>query len=237
MIFALIFLLIGGVFAGGYYILTTVPWFALKSIKIVGNVSVPDNLIQKICTPYMKANILSINKKELKSKISSISRISRVKVKRQLLHTLVLNITERKGCLYLRSLEGDLFPVDSEGIVLDKYSNIYNENLPVLSILINNSALRPGKKLNNSSLARILSVNRYISKQAPEFLPNISEYYIVNNVVYIVDSRNGKRLIPSLKNAEKQFKRYQFVLDNGDIADNSVLDLRFNDQVVVKNGN
>jgi len=74
-------------------------------------------------------------------------------------------------------------------------------------------------------------------KESPEFLPNISEYYTINNTVYIIDARNGLRLIPSTKNLARQLSRYEFVKDNGNVSNNAILDLRFDNQVVVKSGN
>jgi len=81
-----------------------------------------------------------------------------------------------------------------------------------------------------------LATHRRIVEDAPEFATNISEYYTIDNTVYIIDARNGLRLIPSEKNLAKQLSRYEFVRDNGNISQSSILDLRTDNQVVVKAG-
>jgi hypothetical protein len=42
---------------------------------------------------------------------------------------------------------------------------------------------------------------------------------------------------PSTKNLARQLSRYEFVKDNGNVSNNAILDLRFDNQVVVKSGN
>ena len=87
------------------------------------------------------------------------------------------------------------------------------------------------------ALDKVLATHRRIVEDAPEFVTNISEYYTIDNTVYIIDARNGLRLIPSEKNLAKQLSRYEFVRDNGNVSQSSILDLRVDNQVVVKAGN
>lgn len=235
--FVLILIALAGLGTGVYYLLSNVSWFNLQTVRVSGNVSVADSLIHNVVQPYLGQNLLSIPKSEITGQIGQYARVKNVRVRPRLLNTLLIQIQEREGCVYLKSLEGDLFPVDDAGMVLEQYGNVYNENLPVLNVLMNNSALQPGEKLQNASLKRVLAVHRQIAREAPEFLPHISEYYTIDNTVYIIDARNGMRLIPSSKNLAKQFHRYEFVQENGNVAANSILDLRFENQVVVKAGN
>lgn len=232
--FVLILIALSGLGVGVYYLLSNVSWFNLKTIRVSGNVSVADSLIQNVARPYLGQNLLSIPKGEISGQIGQYARVKSVRVRPRLLSTLLIQIQEREGFIYLKSLEGDLFPVDAEGMVLEQYGNVYKENLPVLNVLVNNSAFQPGEKLQNASLARVLAVHKQIAKEAPEFLTHISEYYTIDNTVYIIDARNGMRLIPSSKNLAKQFHRYEFVQENGNVAAHSILDLRFENQVVVK---
>ena len=74
-------------------------------------------------------------------------------------------------------------------------------------------------------------------KEAPDFLPQISEYYLIDNTINIIDAKTGTRIIPSEEDFATQISRYRFVQENGNINRNSVVDLRFKNQVVVKAGN
>ncbi|MDD4310561.1 MAG: cell division protein FtsQ, partial [Candidatus Cloacimonetes bacterium] len=145
--------------------------------------------------------------------------------------------SERRGLLYLKSLEGDLYPVDAEAVVLAKYSSIYTEDLPIFSTYFSNNQFKAGVKLKKPGLARILALHQRIIKEAPDFLPRISEYYFIDNTVNIIDAKYGTRIIPSDEDMSSQLKRYLFVQDNGNIDRRGVVDLRFKNQVVVKAGN
>jgi hypothetical protein len=59
---------------------------------------------------------------------------------------------------------------------------------------------------------------------------------MIDNTINIIDARYGTRIIPGEDNMATQLRRYQFVQDNGNISRKSVVDLRFDNQVVVKAG-
>ncbi|MEJ1730232.1 hypothetical protein SMA90_28295, partial [Escherichia coli] len=86
-------------------------------------------------------------------------------------------------------------------------------------------------------LNRILQTHLAIMQDAQDYLPIISEYYMIDNTINIIDARYGTRIIPGETDFADQLRRYQFVQDNGNISQHSVVDLRFDNQVVVKAGN
>lgn len=220
-----------------WYALTHVNMFVLNKISISGNAVIPDSLIQKTVTPYLGMNLLAIPTRDVKTKLMHFSRIKDVKLHKKLLHTLHLEITERKGLLYLKSYEGDLFPIDAEGVVLARYTNVYKEDIPIYSTYILGKQLKPGLKLKKPSLTRVIALHQRIAKEAPDFISHISEYYLIDNTINIVDAKYGTRIIPSDEDLASQLKRYLFVQDNGNIDRRSVVDLRYKNQVVVKAGN
>jgi cell division septal protein FtsQ len=237
LFFIVTLLLIVAFGLGLWFALINVNFFDLKKIEIAGNTAVPDSLIYKLAKPYLGMNLIALPGNELKHKLSAISRVKEVKLRKKLLHSLQIVITERKGFLYLKTLEGDLFPLDSEGVVLARYSQVYSEDLPIYSTYLSSSQVKKGKRLINPGLNRILNLQRRIVKEAPDFLTNISEYYMIDNTINMIDAKRGTRIIPSDEDMAKQLARYQFVQENGNINKNSVVDLRFKNQVVVKAGN
>lgn len=60
---------------------------------------------------------------------------------------------------------------------------------------------------------------------------------MIDDTINIIDARYGTRIIPGETDIANQLRRYQFVQDNGNIARRSIVDLRFDNQVVVKAGN
>ena len=220
-----------------WFTLTHVKLFALKHVVVTGNTAIPDSLIQKATSSYMGMNLLAISRKDITCRLAGFSRIKDVKLRKKLLHTIQLEITERKGLIYLKSLEGDLYPIDADAIVLAKYSSVYSEDLPIFSTYFSSKQFKAGQKLKKPGLGRILALHQRIAKEAPDFLPRISEYYFIDNTVNIIDAKYGTRIIPSDEDLASQLKRYLFVQDNGNIDRRGVVDLRFKNQVVVKAGN
>jgi cell division septal protein FtsQ len=222
---------------GSWYALRHLPALEVKSISLEGNSAVPDSLILKQCQAYIGMNLFKVPKKSIKTDLTKISRIKSLKVKRQLLSTIKISITERSGILYVKSFEGNLYPVDQEAVVMERYSPVYREDIPIYSSYFKDSQLKPGVRLTKPDLSRILTMHLRIMQEAPEYLPLISEYYMIDNTINIIDARYGTRIIPGETDIANQLRRYQFVQDNGNIARRSVVDLRFDNQVVVKAGN
>ncbi len=221
---------------GIYHALLHVSWFNLQKIVVTNNQSVPTEMIHDIVAKYLNMNLLSIPSKEIQKDILSISRVKSVRIRKSLLHTLRIEVQERSGFLYVKSLEGDLYPIDSDGVVMEKLSPYYNEDLPILNTFISAEHLELGSKLEKPYINKVLSIHKEIGNHVPEFLAQISEYFIVDDIVYIIDAKYGTRLIPSDDDLISQLNRYMFVQDNGNINRNTTIDLRFKNQVVVKAG-
>lgn len=237
LFFSLCMLAVVAVGYGSWYALRHLPFLAVKKITVEGNTAVPDSLVLSQCEFYLGMNLFKVPKKEIKSKLSRISRIKNLKVKRQLLSTIKIQMSERKGILYVKSFEGNLYPIDAEAIVLERYSKVYREDIPIFSSYYKDEQLKPGIKLAKPDLNRILQTHLAIMQDAQDYLPIISEYYMIDNTINIIDARYGTRIIPGETDFADQLRRYQFVQDNGNISQHSVVDLRFDNQVVVKAGN
>lgn len=233
--FSLVFLF--ALLIGGWYGLSRLPLLNLSTLHISGNTAVPDSLIIKHLEPHKGTNLLKLPLGRMSKDIKSISRVKNVKLRRQLLSSLKVQITERQGVLYVKSFEGRLYPIDQEAIVMQNYGFTYNEDLPIYSSYYTDSQFKPGVKLAKADLAKILKLHMKIVNDCPEYLPIISEYYMIDNTINIIDARYGTRIIPSEDNIAAQLKRYQFVQDNGNIKKSSIVDLRFENQVVVKGEN
>lgn len=222
---------------GGWYALRHIPVLEIRQIKISGNTAIPDSLIYRHCEGLIGQNLFQANLKQLSQELSAISRIKELHIRRQLLSTIKVSLKEREGILYVKSQEGRLYPIDAEAMVMERYSATYREDIPIYSSYYKDANLKPGTLLTKPDVSRILSLHLNIMKEAEQYLPIISEYYMIDNTIYIVDARYGTRIIPGDKDIATQLRRYQFVQDNGNIAPRSVVDMRFENQAVVKAGN
>jgi len=233
----LVLILTGLVGGGTYLLLMNVSWFDVREISHSGNIVVPDSQITAALATYQGRNLLRIRGSELRSHFSKIARIQEIEVHKRLPHKLSVKFIERQAALWVRSHDGELRPIDSEGLVLETFGGVAKEDLPIVGTYLSSTQLKAGIKLDKPYLKRILALHNRISKEAPEFLPYISEYYLIDNTIHMVDSRYGTSIIPAQKEIAAQLKRYLFVQDNGNIARRSTVDLRFDKQVVVKEGN
>jgi cell division protein FtsQ len=170
----------------------------------------------------------------VKDRLYKIQRIEKARVLRIYPHTLRIKVTERKGFLYLLSLEGDLFPVDARGMVMEYAFTPSKEDLPIVQTRLSSKQLHAGKIVSDSLLKRVFALQKQILAEQPDFVKSISEYYLDNGMVIIVDARNGTRILLGNRDLKDQLRRYQFVQDNGNIDRSNILDLRYKDQVVVR---
>ncbi len=221
---------------GLWYAMRHLPFLEVKQVKISDNTAVPDSLIWRLTQDQIGVNLLRVPVKDLRGRILDLSRVKDVKVRRQLLSTIKVIVREREGILYIKSREGNLYPIDSEAIVMERYSPIYTEDIPIFSSYYKDEQFVCGEKLDKPEIMRILALHQSIMQEAPDYLPIISEYYMIDNTINIVDARHGTRIIPGEGDIATQLRRYQFVQDNGNIDRQSVVDLRFDNQVVVKAG-
>jgi cell division septal protein FtsQ len=221
---------------GLWYAMRHLPFLEVKKIAISGNLAVPDSLITPFAEDQIGTNLFRVPTKDIASEIKTLSRIRDVKVHRRLFSTLRIHVSEREGIIYVKSREGVLYPIDGEATIMERYSPIYLEDIPIFSTYYNDSQLEYGSVLDKPEVFRILALHQSIIREAPDYLPIVSEYYMIDNTINIIDARYGTRIIPGDDDIATQLRRYQFVQDNGNIDRRSVVDLRFDNQVVVKAG-
>ena len=236
VVFVLFLILLGATGTGVYMLLTNVSWFNITTISHSGNSIVPDSLITGILSEYQGTNLLKIRSSQIRSHFADFARIKKVNISKSFPKTLKVTFNEREGFLWLRTVEGELVAIDSDGIVLESFTGIISEDLPVVGTFLSVAQLKAGQNPHKPYLTRIINFHKRISDEAPEFLPHISEYYMISDEIHIVDAHYGTNIIPAQKNLADQFRRYLFVQDNGNIARRSTVDLRYDKQVVVKEG-
>jgi len=221
---------------GLWFAMRHLPFLEVRNISVSGNLVVPDSLITRFAENQIGINLFKVPTKDIASEIMQLSRIRNVKVQRRLFNTIHISVTEREGIIYVKSRDGKLYPIDSEATVMERYSPIYLEDIPIFSTYYDDSQLKYGTVLDKPEILKVLALHQSIIREAPDYLPIISEYYMIDNTINIIDARYGTRIIPGDEDIATQLRRYQFVQDNGNIDRQSVVDLRFENQVVVKAG-
>lgn len=232
--FILILLVLGSLTWAGYEGLRRTPWLTIKKITVVGNDCISASTISDLLQDYIGANLVDVSSKSIRKQLIKLKRIEKVNIVRAYPQTLKIKITERKGFLYLKSREGDLFPIDDQGMIIEYAVYPSKEDMPIVHSQFANQQLHVGRKVNDNFIKRVIKLQKDIIAEKPEFLKSISEYYQDNGAVIIADARYGTRIMVNDQDLSDQIRRYQFVQDNGDIDRNNVLDLRFKNQVIVR---
>jgi cell division protein FtsQ len=232
--FILIIIGLAGSGWGGYQWLRSVTWLQIKKINVTGNENISTQNIQNLLQSCYGKNLLDISTREIASKLKHVKRIEQVKITRVYPATLKVKLLERKGFVYVKSLEGDLFPIDKQRMIIEHAVNLAKEDIPIVHTTYQSRQMQVGRIVGSPFVKQVIALQTLITEQRPDFLKSISEYYQQANSVYIVDANTGTRIILGQKDLNDQLRRYQFVQENGDIDKTAVLDLRFKNQVVVR---
>jgi len=232
--FVIILLVLGSLSWAGYKWLRNSDLLIIKNVTITGNENVSTTTIHDLLKEYIGQNLLEISSKEIRKKLLQVKRIEVIKVVRLYPGTLKIKLIERKGFLYLKSIDGDLFPIDEKCMIMEYAVYPSKEDLPIVHSQYPSSQLHVGRVLDDPFLKKVVALQKQIITERPDFIKSISEYYQDSNSVVIVDNEYGTRVILVSQYLNDQLRRYQFVQENGDINRNSIFDLRFKNQVVVR---
>jgi cell division septal protein FtsQ len=232
--FVLILLILGGLSWVTYNGLRKATWLRIRQVTVAGSKNVSVTAIQDLLDGFIGENLVDISSREVKDKLYKIKRVDKAWVIRQYPSTLKIKIAEKQGFLYIKSYEGDLFPITDKGMILEYAVFPSNEDLPIVHTGYSSRNIHPGSYVKSAYVKKVIEMQKNITSTRPEFAKFISEYYQENSNILIIDAKYGTRILLGDENLDDQLRRYTFVQDNGDIDRKNILDLRFENQVVVR---
>jgi len=209
-------------------------WLRIRKISVTGNENVSVATIIDLLHRFIGENLVEIKSKEVREQLLKNKRIEKINVIRLYPKTLKVKITERKGFLYVKSCEGDLFPIDEHGMVMEYAVYPSKEDLPIIHTKYQSRQLHVGSKLKDSFLKKVIDLQKQIIVERPDFIKSISEYYLENGQLFIVDTEYGTRILLDDEDLKDQLRRYEFVQENGDVNRKNIFDLRFKNQVIIR---
>ncbi|MBN1949283.1 MAG: FtsQ-type POTRA domain-containing protein [Candidatus Cloacimonetes bacterium] len=208
--------------------------FTIERITLEGNINLDTDFLLNLCSDFIGANLFSVNRDDIRKKFENVIRIRDLKVRKNIPGRIHIRISERQAILLVRSAEGILFPVDEEGVVLDNEKISLTEVLPVVSSKILLADLVPGKTFQNDFFAEVIKLYREIKEVDPGFFQNISEIYRRSDYIYLVEVNKGYEILFGEGEIAEKVKRYNFVEQNRTFERGSVVDLRFNQKLIVR---
>lgn len=159
--------------------------FNIKEIKIENNEKVTEQEIINLSELKTSDNMFKINKNDIKEKIKKNAYIADVKIKRNLLGTITINIKERKPKYMLEIINAYAY-LDSQGYILDITSEA--KEIPILEgITTNAEEIKAGQRLLVEDLKKLDDINQIMenakSQKVSELITKIN---IADNSDYVL---------------------------------------------------
>ena len=229
-----LFIIFGLVIAGftAKHLLGRMSFFTIQQIVIAGNVNLNSSFLEELAQENIGQNLFQISKSAIEGRYDNIVRIKEMTVTRTLPNKLKISIKEREGFVYIKTKEGILIPVDQEMTILDNRGFYLAEDLPVIHSSIAITDLVPGERIVDEMIREICSFHTsLIASTINE--KNVSEYYIKDNSLVIVEAQTGSRISLGSDSYTEKIEKLEFVWQNVGIEKESQLDFRFKNQVVI----
>lgn len=221
-------------FQGLKKLFTSIDLFNIEKIEITGNRILETDFLLNIALDLIGRNMLTVSRREITAKYENIARIKQIRIRKKLFSTLVITFEERNAIFLISSDQGDLIPIDSEKVYMDRESLDPREVLPVVNTGIALQEMRPGKVCDNEFVNQMIKLYKQIRYVDDDFFSNISQIYRELDEIYLVELNYGYRILLGDTHIEDKIRRYNFVEKNRKFEKDSVIDLRFKDKLIVR---
>ncbi len=218
------------------YIFRSMEFFTIDKVEITGYQNLGKDFYEDLAKDTIGMNLYSIRKDEIAARYENIVRVRNVKVSRVLPKKLKIAIEERLAVLHVKTKDGVLLPVDRDLIVLDSEGAYLAEDTPIVSLDIPSADVQLGERLNNDRLARIYALHNEIARLNRKIAESVSEYYFEGREICMIEASSGCLIYLGDGQLEEKLHRLEFFGGNKGFLDNTVLDLRYKDQIVARTG-
>ncbi len=227
-------LLIFGAFQG-YNYLTTAEKFAVKTIEIRGLSRVEPAEVQRLVADMRGENILLVPLENYSDRFSGHSRIRSAVFKKILPNKVICTVEEREPVALVYA--DGFHEVDDEGMILTSDELTDYLDLPIVTGL-RRKAVKEGTYCKEPELANALKVLGICKRHGGSFANDISELRIGDTGISVVSLKEDMVLLLGESEFEGRLKK--FFLIRGTLAKkdepSKLIDLRFDDQVVLRSG-
>jgi cell division protein FtsQ len=231
---AMLGLLIFGVFQV-YNFMTTSEKLSVTIVEFEGLSRVDTTEVDKLVADIRGENILLVPIDKYEARFAGHPRIQTVRFKKILPNRVVCTVEEREPVALV--FAKDFFEVDREGMILTSDELTAYLDLPIISGL-ERKAVNEGEFCDDARLASSLEILSYCKKYGGSFANDISELKIADNGINVVSLKEGVVLLLGESEFENRLKKYFLIRNTIAKRDESakLIDLRFDDQVVLRSG-
>lgn len=218
-----------------YSYLTTTEKLAISDIKVTGLTRLDASEVATVLDGLRGENILLVGLEDYRSRFAKHPRIRSAEMRKVLPNKVVCNVTEREPVALVYT--NRFLEVDGEGMVMNADGLTAKLDLPIITGL-GNDVVKEGSPCQDARLRGVLEVLELCKRYGGRFAENISELRVGNRGISIVSLEEGVVLLLGQSKFENRLRRY-FMMQNT-IArsddDARLIDLRFEDQIVLRSG-
>ena len=210
--------------------------YDINEINFYGTTFFDQSIIEEKSNVLKSYNIFNRELENYKNEILKFDHITDCKVSRKFPSTIDVTIYEREPIALISSDE--LIILDSEGVCLPvEYCDL---SLPILSNFKSGSEYYPkGSKTTSRNVLSSIAFMKFTKDNFLTIYDDISEFVFNEDSEYEIILKNGKTRIflgsQNLQEKIKYLESFQETLkEEKDITDFRYIDLRYNNQVIVK---
>ncbi len=232
--FIFILMIIVSSFSGIKYLLQNIDFFQIKYVEVIGNKNLEKEFLSNISKDFIGKNLFKVSPEDIMQKYRNINRIKSIEVSRKLPNKLRIKISEKTGYLYVKSLEGEIFPITKDKEILDNTQYFDSEILPIVTTDLSSEELIVGQIIADDWIDQIFFMTEKLNEL--ELLEDVSEFYRENGEIVLVQSPIGYKIVPGTGDLITKFKRYKFIRDNRSFSRNDYIDLRYDKKLIIGTG-
>ncbi len=217
-----------------YDYLTTADWLAVDEVQFDGVYRIDQSELDRLLEDVHGQNIMLLSLDQYIQRLENHPRVQGVSFRRILPNRLVCVVEEREPVALLFC--GRFLEVDRHGMILGGDALTRRLDLPIITG-ISGDAVKIGKICRDNRLEDVLSTLEICKRLGGRFAEEISELKISSGGISIISLKNNSTLLLGDTDYRNRLEKY-FVLKNS-IAEEGrsakLIDLRFKDQVVLRN--
>ena len=218
-----------------YNFLTTSEMLAVAQVDFQGLNRLQPAELEKVVADVQGQNILLVPLETYAARFGNHSRIRSAEVRRILPDKIVFTIREREPVALVFS--GKFMEVDKGGMIMTADPLTELLDLPIITGL-DREAMREGKLCKDDNLRTALAVLQFCKNYGGEFAEDISELRIAKDGINIVSLKEGMVLLLGDSDHKERLRKFFIMKNTIARKDKSakLIDLRFNDQIVLRSG-
>ncbi len=214
--------------------LTSADWLNIDEIQLEGVSRTDPADLERMLEDIHGQNILLISLDRYADRVVDHPRIQYASLKRILPNRVVCTVEEREPVALI--FNGRFLEVDESGMIMGSDDLTPLLDLPIV-IGIPGQSTVVGKTCEDRRLRAALETLRYCKRYGGRFAEDISELKVAEGAITITSLKENSTLLLADNDYESQLQKYFLLRKSiaGDERSAKIIDLRFKNQIVLRN--